>query len=101
LAARLANPYPADGGGVNSIAPAVQQGAQGVRDLGWVARVGHAIRQSPGEPDPAIDLPEQQGPGIGGEPAAIEIRHDLQSLEPGKEELLAGTLCHQEASLAC
>jgi hypothetical protein len=52
------------------------------------------------EADPVVQVTfSYRGPGIGGEPAAIEIRHDLLSLEPGKDELLAGTICHQKASL--
>ena len=77
------------------------QGSQVVFDLGWVSRVRDGVGQGLRETDPAVDLAEQEGSGVGGESAAVEIGDDLLLAKTGKEQRFAGTLCHRMASLPC
>ena len=62
------------------------QRAAVVGDLSGVARVG----QGCGQPEPAVHFTKQQGPGIGGQPAAVEIGDALLPAETGKAAAVAG-----------
>ena len=58
------------------------------RGRGW-----RALRASK-SPSPLGDLAEQQGAGVGGEPAAVEVGDDRLGPEAGKGEGFAVTVCH-------
>src|SRR5512135_2977913 len=62
-----------------------QFGLAGVRQT-----VVAGLEQSEG----SLDLAEEQGSGIGGEPSALEISEDVLGSEAGKGEGLGGTVCH-------
>jgi hypothetical protein len=65
-----------------------------VHHAGRIARIGQAGGQRVDQPDPPIDLAQQQPAAIRGEPPAAEIRADSLSPETGKQERPAVTLCH-------
>jgi hypothetical protein len=56
--------------------------------------IGDGVVEGVEEAEPVADLAEQEGAGVGGEPAAVEIGDDGLGLDPGKVEGVAVTLCH-------
>ncbi len=81
--------------------PLSQHSPLGVRDrvgLAWVPDAGvDGVDQS----DALVDLPQQQGAGVGGDLSAVEISLDSFSLKAGKEHWLLGALCHLEGLSIC
>ena len=59
-----------------------------------MARVGDGVVEGVEESDGVGDLAEEEGAGVGGEPAAEEIGADLLGPEGGKVEGLGVTVCH-------
>ena len=59
-----------------------------------VAGVGDGRVEGLEEAGRLADLPEQEGPGVGGEPAAQEVGDDRLGAEAGKGEGFAVTVCH-------
>ena len=53
-------------------------------NLGRIARVGDAFCQLRGQTELSIRLPQEQSPGIGGQPSTVEIGGNFLSAETGK-----------------
>ena len=65
-----------------------------VGDAGRVAGVGDGRVEGLEEAGRLADLAEQEGAGVGGEPAAEEVGDDRLGAEAGKGEGFAVTVCH-------
>ena len=74
--------------------PLGEQGPLVVVDPCRVAGVGDGFVEGPEQPGRLADLAEQQGTGVGGEPAAEEVGDQGLGAEAGKGEGLAITVCH-------
>jgi hypothetical protein len=53
-----------------------------VHDVGRIAWVRQTLADGLAKPQPPIDLPQQEQPGIGSQPPAVEIRDELASRQP-------------------
>ena len=62
-----------------------KDGVSGVRD-----RLVDGVEEA----SALTDLPQEEGPGIGGQPASQEIGDDRLGAETGKGEGFAVTVCH-------
>ena len=76
--------------------PLCEHGARVVDDEDGMARVGDGGVEGLEETDVVADLAEQKRPGVGGEPAALEIGDDGLGAEAGKVEGVAVTVCHSD-----
>ena len=56
--------------------------------------VGDDLSQCPGQPQPPVDLAEQQAPGVTGDGPTAEIGDDILAFEPRKMDGVRVTLCH-------
>ena len=74
--------------------PLGEHGLLVVDDEDGMARVGDGRVEGVEEAEAVGDLAEQQGAGVGGEPAAVEVGDDGLGPEPGKVEGVAVTVCH-------
>ena len=70
-----------------------QQGLQPVFDKTRIAPIGEAGGEPPDQAQAVIELPEQQGPGVGGDRAAVERSRHLLALDRFKLEQLHATVC--------
>src|SRR3954454_4924891 len=74
--------------------PLGEHGTLLMDDEEGMPRVGDGGVEGVEEPEAVADLAEEQGAGIGGEPAALEIGDDGLVPESGKVEGLVVTLRH-------
>ncbi len=72
-----------------------------VGDQSRIAWIGNDGVDPLNEPKPAIHLPKQQRPGIGGDGSTGKIGDDLTTTETGKDDRVWITVCHVTALPPC
>ena len=72
-----------------------------VGDKPGITGIGNHGVQLLDQTDLAVDLAQQQRPGIGGDCSAGKIGHDLTTGETGKDDRFAVTVCHATALPPC
>jgi hypothetical protein len=73
--------------------PLGDQGALVGDDPRRVAGVGDGLIEGPEPPGRLAGLAEEQGAGVGGEPATLEVGDNRLGPEAGKGQGLASTVC--------
>jgi hypothetical protein len=81
--------------------PLGEQGFLVMDDDGQPSGVGDGVVEGVEESEPVSDLSEQEGAGVGGEPAALEVGDDALGPDPGKGEGFAVTVCHSGGLAVC
>lgn len=76
-----------------------QEVAQGMGDASGIAVVGEAPGEALEEAEAALDLPQEQRPGVGGDLAPVELGQDGTRTEPLEADRRVATLCHCPGSL--
>ncbi len=76
--------------------PLSEQGPLGVHDQGGEAAVGDDAIEGVEQSEPLAELSQQEGAGVGGELAALEVGDNRLGAESGKGEGVAVTVCHSD-----
>jgi hypothetical protein len=71
-----------------------EQGALGVGDELGVAGVGEGVVQRVEQSQASVGFTQEQGPGVGGQVAALEVGLHAAGAQAGKGQRRDGTLCH-------
>ena len=78
--------------------PLHHQGLDRMLDECWIARVGEAASQTPGQSDNPVRCPQKQRSRVRGDPATIECRNHRTSLNACKIKQVRVTLCLHRGS---